>query len=205
MDEFTTQIKKDLETLHCEIFFEKYYLNDDYWYFEHVLNYSGENLLSSIQQFKKMIADYFKIQTENVFLVGSAKLGISLSPPKKDVESKFLKQFRIDGDNPSDLDIAIISEELFRFYWDSYRAARYYSRYESTYKHIYNETYRGYINSKNLIEIDECRKLWNEYIKVLQRKLQYFHIKNEIQFRIYRNKNDFLQYHHQGIKKIRRM
>ena len=205
MEELIDKLKQDLKSLSVDAFFDKYYLNDNYWYFEHVLKYEDEELLKNVQEFKNIISEHFQINKEKVFLVGSAKIGVSLSPQREGKEAKLYKKFRIDGENPSDLDVAIISEKLFNIYWNSYRNAKYYSRYQETYKHVYNETYRGYINSKNLVEIDEGRKLWNDFIKLLYRKLQRFFIKNEIQFRIYRNLNDFLQYHHQGINKIRRV
>ena len=152
-----------------------------------------------------MISECFQVKESEVFLAGSAKIGFSLSPPQKD-SSKLFHAFRIEGEKPSDLDIAIISETLFNKFWYVYRNARYYSRNEVTYGHVYNETYRGFINSKNLQEFYEGRIKWNGIVKKLKKQIfEQFYIKNEIDFRIYRSEYDFRQYHIQGIEKIKRL
>lgn len=199
------EIKSDIKILDSDRFFVKYFVNDDYWYFENILNYSNSELQTKISEFKNIISNGFKTPISQVFLVGSAKLGFSLSPPKNKISPKLFQSFRLDGEKPSDLDIAIISEKLFNMFWDTYRNAKYHSRYEVVLRHIYQETYRGFINSQNLCEIDEGRKLWNSFIKNLIKEIaNKFYIKNEISFRIYRNLNDFRQYHIQGIESIKR-
>lgn len=165
------KVKSDIRILNSEEFFNKYFINDDYWYFENVLHYSNDDLILKIKEFKKLISDEFHTLSSLVFLVGSAKLGFSLSPPKNNLASKLFQTFRLDGEKPSDLDIAIISEPLFNMYWDTYRNAKYHLRYEVVFGYICRETYRGFINSKNLCEIDEGRKLWNNFIKNLMKQI----------------------------------
>jgi hypothetical protein len=56
---------------------------------------------------KRQIADHFNIHVKNIEIVGSAKLGISLS------DTRHGEPF----DEKSDIDIAIISSELFDYAW----------------------------------------------------------------------------------------
>lgn len=58
-------------------------------------------------ELKEEISNYFKIQQTQIYIVGSAKLGFSISPNKR------FKNLNED----SDIDIAIIDERLFDKFW----------------------------------------------------------------------------------------
>ena len=104
----------------------------------------------------------------------------------------------------SDLDIAIISSEIFHEYWKKFRNS-YKTRFKNTYQHLYNELYRGYINERNIMEVDGCRKQWNETASVSKKKLHSeLYFKHEISYRIYRNWEDFEDYNIQNIRKIKK-
>ena len=59
--------------------------------------------IRSLFRFKKDVSSYFNIHPSQIVMVGSAKLGFSISPHKR---------YREFGDT-SDIDLAIISKELF--------------------------------------------------------------------------------------------
>lgn len=59
-------------------------------------------------QLKERVCDHFKIEFNNVVLVGSGKLGFSI---------KSEKRFQTFGDD-SDIDIAVISSDLFTKVWE---------------------------------------------------------------------------------------
>lgn len=59
-------------------------------------------------QLKEAVCEHFKIEFNNVFLVGSGKLGFSV---------KAEKRFQAFSDE-SDIDIAVISTELFTKVWE---------------------------------------------------------------------------------------
>jgi hypothetical protein len=56
---------------------------------------------------KRTIANHFTLSPQEIIVVGSAKLGFSIAP------QKLFKKF----DDDSDIDVVIISEELFEVYW----------------------------------------------------------------------------------------
>ena len=104
----------------------------------------------------------------------------------------------------SDLDIAIISSDIFHDYWKKFRNS-YKMRFQNTYLHLYNELYRGYINERNILEVDGCRKQWNETALKSKKKLRSdLYFKHEISYRIYRSWEDFEDYNIQNIRKLKR-
>ena len=62
---------------------------------------------SSYGIFRKEICDIFQIHPQNFSIVGSAKVGFSLSP------EKFGREFN----ESSDIDVVLVSEELFQEIW----------------------------------------------------------------------------------------
>lgn len=108
-------IKKDLLKTNVKEFYMKYLLRADNWYFERILNIDEKDIIHAVDDFKMLVSDAFDIGFNNTVMVGSAKLGMSLSP------EKFLKHFTDEGDNPSDIDIAIISTQLFDYFWRLFR------------------------------------------------------------------------------------
>lgn len=192
-------IKKDLLNLTPEEFYMKYIVKTRYWYFSEYLNKHDDEMVDVIDEFKEIVSSHLEISFHGVQMVGSAKIGFSLSP------SKLLKPFH-DEDKTgktSDIDIAIISERLFQRYWDYLRKEKglwNLSYYESIAKQIY----RGYINGSTLQKIDNIRENWSELIssanKELQSKLRIIH---PITYRIYRYWDDLQDYQLYGIRKAK--
>lgn len=170
-------IKKDLLKTNVKEFYMKYLLRADNWYFERILNIDEKDIIHAVDDFKMLVSDAFDIGFNNTVMVGSAKLGMSLSP------EKFLKHFTDEGDNQSDIDIAIVSTQLFDYFWRLFRMS-YNITNKKYYRYISRGIYRGYISDTDLLNIDECRVEWikksNAATKSLQRDM-YF--KHEIHYR----------------------
>ena len=94
LDEF----KSDLNKLSSLKMMRKYILSDVC----HVLNKDQHFRL------KDEICEHFAVDFNNVILVGSGKLGFSI---------KAEKRFKSFGDD-SDIDIAVVSEDLFQKVWE---------------------------------------------------------------------------------------
>lgn len=190
-------IKRDLRNTNVRDFYMKYLLRADNWYFEKILNVDENNILHAVDDFKMMVSDALDIGFNNVVMVGSGKIGFSLSP------EKFLKPFSDEGDNKSDVDIAIISTQMFDYFWRLFRAS-YNITNKKYYKYISRGIYRGYISDMDLLNIDDCRVAWlelsNKATKSLQRRM-YF--KHEIHYRIYRDWKDMEEYHIQTIEQLK--
>lgn len=130
-------------------------------------------------------------------MVGSAKLGFSIAP-----ENSF-RDFKIDGETPSDIDIAIISPQLFDYFWRLFRKS-----YSVTNKHFYGYItrgiYRGYISDIDLKRIEECREAWIKSSRMCTKSLQQnMYFQHEIHYRIYRDWKDLEEYHIQSLEQLR--
>lgn len=192
------KIKQDLQTLNTKQFYKQYIVRSDNWYFHNVLEIPEKSVIDVIDEFRDIVSTNIGVSFNSVMMVGSGKIGYSLSPSKK------FKKFEMDEEskNKSDIDIAIISEEIFEYFWKLFRQS--YSVQNSYwYKFISREIYRGYINEKNLRQIDECRKEWiiraNKANRMLKSNL---FLRHEITYRIYRRWEDFEEYNLSSIKII---
>ena len=184
------EIKNDLNTLDVKQFYMKHIVRTENWYFENVLNIPQNSLISAVDDFRIIVSSSLGVSYNSVMMVGSGKTGFSLSPKKK------FKEFNRspDAKDRSDIDIAIISQPIFERIWklfrDSYSVTK-----EHTYKYISREVYRGYINERNINEIDETRRIWYEISNLASKRLQQkMYFKHDISYRIYRSWEDFEEY-----------
>lgn len=189
------EIRYDLLRYNVKEFYMKYLLRADNWYFEKILDIDQTSIIHAIDDFKMLVSDTLEIGFNNVIMVGSGKTGFSLSP------DKFLEPF--SEERKSDIDIAIISQQLFDKFWILFRQS-YNVTNKRFYKYISRGIYRGYISDTDLLNIDSCRVAWleksNESTKRLQREM-YF--KHQIHYRIYRDWKDFEEYHIQSIEQLK--
>ena len=201
-------LRNDIITLDVQALYQKYLLSSDNWYFENILSdSSGSYSVSEIaERFNLIISNEFDISPQNIVMVGSGKLGYSLTPPQNDMETKLFKSFCVDGKERkiSDIDIAIISEELFDRFWNLLRKS-FKLQYKALYDHIPIAVYRGYINENHLLKIEGCRKDWRSVSFTSKKALHSdLFIQHDINYRLYRNWYDFQDYHLQALRKIKR-
>lgn len=193
------EIKTDIITMSSKDFYIKYILRSDNWYFETYIGKSKEDSIRLTDDFKYIISQSLGISFNNIAVVGSSKLGCSLTP----VSERSNKLFRCFNEE-SDIDIAIVSDKLFETYWNLFRHS-YSGVNKRYYSYISRGIYRGYINEKYLTLVDGCRKQWNqkaaESKKILRNEL---YIQPEITYRLYRSWEDFEEYHIQSINEIKR-
>lgn len=125
------EIKDDLQGKSAKEFYTKHIIRSENWYFENILGSRPEDQIILSDDAKLIISENFGISFNSVMMVGSGKLGYSLSP------TKLLKPFNMDEKirGLSDLDFAIISNDLFSIYWHLFRIS-YQRRYEDTYSTV---------------------------------------------------------------------
>ena len=161
-----------------------------------------EEIVDKMDYFKEIVSIKLGISFHSLQIVGSAKVGYSLSP------NKLFKPFHDEEPNTpsSDIDIAIVSERLYQHFWDEARKSKklkYNTRY---YDRITKSIYRGYINEKDLLKIEGAGKEWENLCRPinveLQDKLGFIH---PVTYRIYRNWDDLQEYQIIGISNARRV
>lgn len=193
-------IKNDMENLSSRDFYLKHIVRSDNWYFENILQTPLTEIIHAVDDFKAIVSESLNISFNSIMMVGSGKVGYSLSP------EKLYKPFNSDENvrKLSDIDIAIISDKLFFEYWALFRKS-FKMRYKDTYSYIFNEIYRGYINERNILEVEGCRKKWIEIASQSKKSLHSnLYFKHDISYRIYRSWEDFEEYNLQSINKIKR-
>lgn len=191
------EIERDLKEFDVREFYMKYLLRADNWYFENILGISEKDILHTVDDFKMLVSDSMDIGFNNVVMVGSGKIGYSLSP------KKFMKPFYDEGEEKSDIDIAIISPQLFDYFWKLFRKS-YNVTNKKYYSYIARGIYRGYISDMDLMNIDECRVAWAEKSSITTKRLQRsMYFRHEIHYRIYRDWKDLEEYHVDAIKQLK--
>lgn len=196
------EIKAEIINLTPEDFLLKYIYCEDNWYFRNILRISSEDIVAFGNKFKAIVGDNFELTTDHIKMVGSGKTGFSLAPR----EGKLYQEFCDDESirKISDIDVAIISRNLFNKYWDLLRKS-FRAKFKYRYPQIQTAIYRGYISEKDLVAIDGCRKDWKDMANNSKNELySTLYIRHEITYRIYRRLEDFHDYHISSIKKIKK-
>ena len=195
-------LKKELLLLNPKDFYFKHIVKSYNWYFSDYLCFQPTELVDKMDYFKEIVSKRLGVNFHNIQIVGSAKLGYSLSP------TKLFVPFH-DGNSDeksSDIDIAIISNQLYQKYWDELRHIKKIRYMQAYYNHLTESIYRGYINEKDLKKINGICEEWEEVICPinvdLQDKLGFIH---PITYRIYRNWEDLEEYQIIGISKAHRL
>ncbi|MCG9130032.1 hypothetical protein JT359_20790 [Candidatus Poribacteria bacterium] len=117
------------------------------------------------------VADHFGLHPNEVLVVGSAKLGFSVSPKKR---------YFPFGDK-SDIDVALVSTVLFDKIWEDVFHYRYEGPYWPEYKVFVKYLFRGWIRPEMLPKSSNFpfRKKWQDFFRSITRSGRYgdYHIK----------------------------
>lgn len=202
------EIKKDLRDLTSKQFYTKHIIRSDNWYLQNYLGKNPDEVIGLLDDYRLIISENMGVSMNSIMMVGSGKIGYSLSPPDlaHPEKTKLFQPFNDDESvrKVSDLDIAIISNDIFQEYWKLFRKS-FKMKYITTYSHVYQELYRGYINERNIMEVEGCRKEWNKTASISKKRIHdELYFIHDISFRIYRSWEDFEDYNIQNIDKLKR-
>ncbi|APC39647.1 hypothetical protein [Clostridium estertheticum] len=151
---------------------------------------------SKYYKIKEKIADKFLIHTDSVKMVGSAKLGFSIAP------HKLWKPLN----DESDIDMVIISNDIFDLYWKElfeFNNIDHTSRTEEEdkqYKKFIEYFFRGWIRPDKFPFSYSKKKEWFEFFKSISYKE---FGEKKITGAIYRENYFFEKYHESNIKNLR--
>lgn len=196
------QIKKDIVLLSEKEFYFRYIIKSGNWYFSEYLEVKNDEILDRLDAFKEIVSKNFDVSFHSAQIVGSAKIGVSLSPNKP------FRKFIISTDDPdkkeSDIDIAIVSNRLFASIWEDLRISRS-KTFIPNYSYIAKSIFRGYINDKDFKDIEFFRKEWEELISKSNIMLQdSLSITHPISYRVYRSWEDLEDYQLEGITRMKK-
>lgn len=193
LEESIRRFKSDLRVKDPRWIYQKYLLGHDVWYFREYLNH--HNYAEFYDDLKILMSERLDIHTNDIAIVGSAKLGFSISP-------KTDKAFRIFSEE-SDLDIAIVSYDLFRKSWDAFLDLSQ-KGYLPYYQSITSNIFRRFVMLKSPSPKNHFFREWSGKVDPCKKDLQtIFSINHEINYRIYESWGAVEQYHCAGLDKLK--
>ncbi|QGY79304.1 hypothetical protein [Sphingorhabdus lacus] len=177
-----------------EKFCEEQLFQKKSWLFED----SGlDEISSTYEEFRQAIGVATGVDPADIRLVGSSRFGFSMNP-------KPAKRFRPFNDE-SDLDVLIVSEQLFSEIWAQFRHA-YYNGYAWVKERHGGDIFRRFLyllreDRYNTSYLRQAAKRMDEMTKEV---LLQTGISRTLKYRIYANWTDAVSYHAHGIRKLQR-
>ncbi|WP_418162711.1 hypothetical protein [Pantoea vagans] len=196
MDEELKQSFKDaLRKCESKYVYNKFLLGHEVWFFktkrklkDHADVYHG---------LKMTMADKLGLHINNIAIVGSAKLGFSITP-------NAAKMFR-DFSDESDIDIVVVSQELFRKSWSTFLEVKTKSHLRN-YDRISSEVFRRFVTLKNVDYKYKFFQEWSSKMDPCKRDLQaLYSIPADVNYRIYESWEDVERYHLEGLDKLKKL
>ncbi len=143
------EFQADLKNLDTAKVIEKYFYSPD----------CAKLTASQYEKLRKRIAGKFKINEDRVILVGSARLGFSIAPTKR------YKEFN----DSSDIDVAIVSTELYEQIWKELFEFERSGAYWERSKECEHYCFRGWIRPDKLPHSSSYpfSKAWWDFFRTL--------------------------------------
>lgn len=184
--------KTEILALSALDFCREHMFGQDVWLFEQA---AAQKIKGTFEAFKLAVSRVVNVSPHNISIVGSARFGFSATPRS----GKLLRNFQ----KGSDLDVVIISEELFRTTWSECLTA-----YYNGYTHI-REKHAREVFSRFLILKDsddyETKYLRDTAIKMSDMKRvisDNFRIRRPINYRLYETWDAAERYHVAGVEAV---
>jgi hypothetical protein len=187
------KFKKELLEKAIDEIYRSYLTDSDVWYFRNKA--TGNEHYGRYDAFKQYMAAKLEIHMGNIAIVGSAKLGFSLSPDKA---------FRPFHEVESDIDVVIVSDTIFRKSWDAFLDLHKKTPLRS-YKQTASEIFRRFVTLKSPNTSNAFFDEWSRKVDPCKRDLQLiFDMPNEINYRIYDSWDSVQEYHKQGLAQLKK-
>jgi hypothetical protein len=145
---------------------------------------------------KREISTQFPVKSKNnIIVVGSAKLGFSIAPRKR---------FR-DIQDESDIDVAIIDEELFDSYWErlfefNINVKSRSEKDDDLYRKFLQYFFKGWLRPDLFPFNFTGKREWFDFFSGISYKK---YDKRKVAAAIYKNEYFFKKYHEENIKALR--
>ncbi|EFD4948461.1 TPA: hypothetical protein ACWKRV_002743 [Escherichia coli] len=171
--------------------YQRYLLGHDIWYFRE--QKKSITFAKDYDEFKLYMSKKLEIHVNNIAIVGSAKMGFSLSPDKN---------YRTFNDE-SDIDLVLVSDRIYKSSWMAFielQSKNYFPVYAPVAKNIF----KGFVSLKELdIRVDFFNK-WSRNVEPLKKDIQtIFGIPNDINYRIYDSWESVERYHIAGLNSLK--
>jgi len=187
------KFKDNLKKNDASDIYKRFILGSDVWFFrkdgikinEHYVIYD---------EFKVYLSKNLGIHTNDIAIVGSAKLGFSLAPDK---------DYRAFSET-SDIDIVIVSSDIFRKSWTAF-IELHKKNYLRGYKEVCSSVFRRFVSLKEPDTRNIFFDEWSRKVEPCKKDIQtLFSIPNEINYRIYESWESVETYHCMGLIEMKK-
>jgi hypothetical protein len=161
--------------------------------------YCFKNDINSYREFRSDVCSKLSIHQQDFTIVGSAKVGFSLNPSK----------IGIEFNEASDIDIVLVSNEMFEYLWNrlvEYRKSNFYKLDEyhrQRFKELQNIIFYGQIRMDKLSNNFDYAKSWWEIFNALSIDKRYG--PRLIRASLFKTWKYVSSYYENGISRIRGM
>jgi len=171
--------------------YQRYLLGHDIWYFRE--KKKSTNFAKDYDEFKLYMSKTLGIHVNNIAIVGSAKMGFSLSPDK---------DYR-DFTDASDIDLVLVSDGVYRASWMA-SIELHSKNYLPTYAPVAKNIFKGFVSLKELDIRADFFDSWSRKVEPLKKDIQtVFGIYNDINYRIYDSWESVERYHIAGLNTLK--
>ena len=187
------ELKKTIKYHTAAEFNSKFLFDTDAWYFD---PNNQKTIQGTYEDFRNLLGKALVVRANSIFLIGSAKFGVSLSPES---EKSFTKMR-----NDSDLDVVVVDDKWFEEIWENLRLV-YYNGYKAALNKYARHIFRKFVyltqgDAFNSLYLRDQIKKVDELGRTVSAPLG---IRHSINFRIYSNKADVLAYHDWSIEQLK--
>lgn len=190
-----TQLKRLLKSETPEHFVSEHIFGGRVWLFEELF---GEAADEKYKRFRQIISTNLNVPITNVWLVGSAKLGISMNVNIK--KKRFLKAF---DEEKSDIDVVVVSDAVFGSLWNDLLTSHY-SKSTFPPDDFQNRIFCKYIYFEHFLLKSTTTKLVNDWLRKtgpIQRQMFLdLQISNYFNFRLYKDIEAAKLYHQYSVR-----
>ena len=164
------------------------------WLFEHS---NLDELTGDYSNFREAVSESIGVEADDIRLVGSSKFGYSMSPKPE-------KRFRLFTPE-SDLDVVIVSSDLFSEIWGEFRFA-YYNGYGWIKNRHGSDIFRRflYLLPGERYETTYLRTAARRLDGIAKNVILKTGLSRDLKYRIYASWDDAVDYHAYGVKKLQR-
>jgi hypothetical protein len=161
--------------------------------------YCFKNNMNMYKEFRSNVCNKLSIHQQDFTIVGSAKVGFSLNPSKIGVEFN----------EASDIDIVLVSNEMFEYLWNKlveYRKSEFYNlneNHKKRFKELQNIIFYGQIRMDKLSNSFDYAKNWWEIFNALSIDKRYG--SRAIRASLFKTWKYASRYYENGISRIRGM
>jgi hypothetical protein len=191
IDESIRKFKENIIQRHTKEIYQEYLLSNSVWYFENFKKVSNPNIYD---EFKRYISRNLEIHPTNISIVGSGKIGFSTSP------KKMFKPFSEE----SDLDIVLVDNRKFHFYWNEYLNQYKKGSWIFNYQEVSSSVFRKFISFNGFHKGSDIYNNWIKRTDSLNKDLQtQFDIEHKVNYRIFESWDAVETYYLSNFNKIK--